>query len=200
MRRISAVATCAVAVLSLALTGCGGDDEGDKSDKGASDSTGSVRAPAKDEGEKADAKESASPTASRTKKPKATTSPTPARTSTPTAAATPAAPRTSAPAAPPKKTTRPGTGPQSVQGTWYHVTRGSGGRVIVLTINGTSMDMRSGGKSCPGTITSAMAIRATCMGEVGTGQASLSGGQLTFKWPGQGGNDYFRRTQPPARP
>ncbi|MFD5704142.1 hypothetical protein [Streptomyces lasiicapitis] len=187
-------------MLSLALTGCGGDD--DSGDEGAAKSTGSVKSPVKDDGEKADAKKdakkSASPTPSRTKKPKATASPTPARTSTPTAAATPTRPRASAPAVPPKKTTRPATGPQSVQGTWYHVTRGSGGRLIVLTVNGTSMDMRSGGKSCPGTITSAMVIRATCMGEVGSGTATLSGGQLTFKWPGQGGNDYFRRTQPPA--
>ncbi|GGR97444.1 hypothetical protein GCM10010252_40120 [Streptomyces aureoverticillatus] len=197
MRRIPAVATCAAAVLALALTGCGGDDD-KKRDKGASGSTGSVQEPAKDDGKKAGAKKTASPTPSRTKKPKATVSPTPARTSTPTAAATPTRPRTSAPAVPPKKTTRPATGPQSVQGTWYHVTRGSGGRLIVLTVNGTSMDMRSGTKSCPGTITSAMEIRATCMGEVGTGKATLSGGQLTFAWPGQGGNDYFRRTQPPA--
>ncbi|GHC56591.1 hypothetical protein GCM10010349_24070 [Streptomyces flavofungini] len=187
-------------MLALALTGCGGDDE--KSDKGASGSTGSVEEPAKDdgkgaeEGEKADGKKTASPTPSRTKK--TTASPTPTRTSRPTAAATPTKPRASAPAVPPKKTTRPASGPQSVQGTWYHVRRGTGGRLIVLTINGTSMNMASGGKSCPGSITSAMVIRATCMGESAAGTARLSGGQLTFAWPDGSGNDYFRRTQPAA--
>lgn len=200
MRRIPAVATCVTAVLALALTGCGGDDE--KSDKGASDSAGSVEAPAKDGakgaegGGKADGKKTASPTPSRTKK--ATASPPPPRTSRPTAAATPTKPRASAPAVPPKKTTRPASGPQSVQGTWYHVRRGTGGRLIVLTINGTSMNMASGGKSCPGTITSAMVIRATCMGESAAGTARLSDGQLTFAWPDGSGNDYFRRTQPAA--
>ncbi|WJV45410.1 hypothetical protein [Streptomyces flavofungini] len=51
---------------------------------------------------------------------------------------------------PQKKTTRPdAAGPQSVQGTCYHVRRGSGGRLIVLTVNGTSMNMTSGGNLRP---------------------------------------------------
>ncbi|MFD0418936.1 hypothetical protein [Streptomyces sp. NPDC127108] len=196
MRRIPAVAACVAAALSLVLTGCGGD--GKKRDKGSSGSTASVEPAEKTPGKgggKDGAEQTASPTPSRTKKATAT----PTRAATPTAPATPTRPRASAPAVPPKKTTRPGTsGPQSVQGTWYHVARGSGGRLIVLTINGTSMNMASGSKSCPGTITSAMVIRATCMGESAAGTARLSGGQLTFAWPNGGGNDYFRRTQPAA--
>lgn len=204
MRRIPAVATCVAAALSLALTGCGGD--GKKSGKGSSGSTASVEEAGKTDdknaphdksdkgGKRGDAEETASPTPSRTKKATAT----PTRPGTPTAAATPTRPRASAPAVPPKKTTRPAAGPQSVQGTWYHVRRGSGGRLIVLTVNGTSMNMASGGKSCPGTITAAMVIRATCMGESAAGTARLSGGQLTFAWPDGSGNDYFRRTQPAA--
>ncbi|MFD9904136.1 hypothetical protein [Streptomyces sp. NPDC059063] len=194
MHRTRSVATSAVAVLALALTGCGGDDKNDHASGTA------------------DVRESASPTPSPTKKPRAAKTPSPASGSpTPTRTAprtgAPAPPRTSAPAVPPKRTTKPTTptkptkpaaGPQSVQGTWYHVARGSGGRLIVLTVNGTSMNMRSGGKSCPGTITAAMTITATCMGEVGRGRATLSGGQLSFVWPGDGGTDYFRRTQPPA--
>ncbi|MFD9864646.1 hypothetical protein [Streptomyces alboflavus] len=196
MRRIPAVATCVAAALSLALTGCGGD--GKKRDKGSSGSTASVEPAEKTPGKgggKDGAEQTASPTPARTKK----ATPTPTRPATPTAAATPTRPRASAPAVPPKKTARPdAAGPQSVQGTWYHVRRGTGGRLIVLTVNGTSMSMTSGGKSCPGTITSAMVIRATCMGESAAGTARLSGGQLTFAWPDGSGNDYFRRTQPAA--
>ncbi|MFD8282936.1 hypothetical protein ACFV47_27670 [Streptomyces solisilvae] len=196
MRKINAAATVAVAVLALALTGCGNDDDKGDQSSGTSDRTAAAEQAADAErGTPSATPTGASPSPSRTKpaekspgaspsSPRATrtadgTTPAPRRT----------APRTQAPAQP------PAGAPASVQGTWYSEVRDPNGNALVMTVTGGSLTVGYQGKSCPGTISAGMAVTMTCQGEtISGGQAVVSdGGQrLTVNWP-QGKPDRYVR-------
>ncbi|MEU0928076.1 hypothetical protein [Streptomyces malaysiensis] len=196
MRKINAAATVAVAVLALALTGCGKDDDKGDQSSGTSDRTADAKqADDAERGTPPATPTGASPSPSRTKpaekrpgaspsSPRATrtadgTTPAPRRT----------APRTQAPAQP------PAGAPASVQGTWYSEVRDPNGNALVMTVTGGSLTVGYQGKSCPGTISAGMAVTMTCQGEtISGGQAVVSdGGQrLTVNWP-QGKPDRYVR-------
>ncbi|MCQ6251221.1 hypothetical protein [Streptomyces malaysiensis] len=196
MRKINAAATVAVAVLALALTGCGNDDDKGDQSSGTSDRTAAAeQADDTERGTPSATPTGASPSPSRTKpaekspgaspsSPRATrtadgTTPAPRRT----------APRTRAPAQP------PAGAPASVQGTWYSEVRDPNGNALVMTVTGGSLTVGYQGKSCPGTISAGMAVTMTCQGEtISGGQAVVSdGGQrLTVNWP-QGKPDRYVR-------
>ncbi|GAA0655305.1 hypothetical protein GCM10009548_22190 [Streptomyces malaysiensis subsp. malaysiensis] len=196
MRKINAAATVAVAVLALALTGCGKDDDKGDQSSGTSDRTAAAeQADDAERGTPSATPTGASPSPSRTKpaekspgarpsSPRATrtadgTTPAPRRT----------APRTQAPAQP------PAGAPASVQGTWYSEVRDPNGNALVMTVTGGSLTVGYQGKSCPGTISAGMAVTMTCQGEtISGGQAVVSdGGQrLTVNWP-QGKPDRYVR-------
>ncbi|AXK31735.1 hypothetical protein DVA86_02790 [Streptomyces armeniacus] len=88
-------------------------------------------------------------------------------------------------------------GPVNVQGKWYVPIR-LDGKLVVMTVNGTSFSITNGGKSCNGTISAGMAVRADC-GSVNNGTASVGDGgeTLTFNWQ-NGRPDKFVRTPPSA--
>ncbi|OPF71206.1 hypothetical protein VT50_0234925 [Streptomyces antioxidans] len=191
---MNAAATVAVAVLALALTGCGKDDDKGASSHGATDKP--VTAHKGDDAKHGTASAtptSASPSPSRTKPAKKPGgSPTTPRATRAAEGSTPAPrhtpPKTQAPPA------RPGA-PASVQGTWYSTVRDPNGKPVVMTVSGSSLSIGYQGKSCPGTINSSMAVTLSCQGEtVSGGHAVVSGdGQkLTVNWP-QGKPDQFVR-------
>ncbi|NIY67763.1 hypothetical protein SMALB_5828 [Streptomyces malaysiensis] len=186
----------AVAVLALALTGCGKDDDKGDQSSGTSDRTAAAeQADDAERGTPSATPTGASPSPSRTKpaekspgaspsSPRATrtadgTTPAPRRT----------APRTQAPAQ------APAGAPASVQGTWYSEVRDPNGNALVMTVTGGSLTVGYQGRSCPGTISAGMAVTMTCQGEtISGGQAVVSdGGQrLTVNWP-QGKPDRYVR-------
>ncbi|MGY0062417.1 hypothetical protein ACWY4P_38800 [Streptomyces sp. LZ34] len=202
MRITTSIATTAVAVLALTLTGCGGDDGDGKSaspakdDKGASQSKDTGKPTPSSTGDSGDMK-SSSPTStpSRSKAPGKAPGKTATRAPGHSATSTPKAPtpsRTSVPS-------RPSTGGRlaSVQGTWYYTIRDASGNLLTLQISGTSMTMSGPKGSCSGTISASLAISITCQGQSASGTAQVSnGGQnLALNWT-TGNPDRFTRTKP----
>ncbi|MET7933815.1 hypothetical protein [Streptomyces sp. NPDC005322] len=82
-----------------------------------------------------------------------------------------------------------------MRGTWYSTVRDKNGKPLVMTVTGGSLSVGYRGKSCPGTISAAMAVTMTCGGETmsgGHGVVSADGRRLTINWP-QGNPDQYVR-------
>lgn len=188
------MAAAAAAVLALTLSGCGSDDDsGDGDDaKAAGKSKTGVSEPA------------AKPS---TTAPKPTPTPTPSRPRTAKPTAPKATPSSTNTAPTPTRSAAPKPAPtgkpsaSGVQGTWYHIVRAQDGKEMVLTISGTSLTMRAGGKSCTGTISASMAMTVDCGGGdmTTTGRAVATGSgsaqKLACTWA-DGSTDRFARTRP----
>ncbi|WP_432039349.1 hypothetical protein [Streptomyces cucumeris] len=196
MQKKNAFAATAVAVLALTLTGCA--DDGDSASPARKDGASATRTAG---GDRTDSSPSAgsSPTAREEagggrhrgagRSPATSAAPRPTRSS---AAPAPAPSRTRTTTAAP---TRPAS-PSGVQGMWYVPVRGGRG-LATLNVSGTSFTLAYAGKSCSGTISSAMAVSSTCAGETSNGTAVVSNGgeNLTFNWT-TGEPDRFVRTKP----
>ncbi|MFE2180903.1 hypothetical protein [Streptomyces sp. NPDC059455] len=195
MRKMNAAVTVAVAVLALALTGCGKDDDKGAQSSGASDKTASAqKADDAERGTASAAPTSASPSPSRTKPAKSPSASPSSPRATRTADGTTPAPRRTTPKTQAPAPTRAGA-PASVQGTWYSTVRDPNGKPLVMTVSGGSLSVGYQGKSCPGTISASMAVTMSCQGEtISGGHAVVSGdGQsLTVNWP-QGNPDRYVR-------
>ncbi|MDT0549474.1 MULTISPECIES: hypothetical protein [Streptomyces] len=191
MRITTSIAATAVAVLALTLTGCGDDGDGKsaaptKDDKGASQSTDAGKPTPSGTGGSGNMK-SSSPTPSKT--PGKTATPLPGRSTTSAPTKAPVPSRTSV--APPTASGQLA----SAQGTWYFRMRDANGNLLTLRVNGTSMALTGPDKTCPGTLTSAMAASFTCAGKTLNGTARVSGRTLSLTWT-DGTTDQFSRTKP----
>ncbi|MFE2441102.1 hypothetical protein ACH4TQ_00830 [Streptomyces sp. NPDC021218] len=196
MRKMNAAATVAVAVLALALTGCGKDDDKGAQSSGTSDKTAAAqKGDGAERGTASATPTGASPSPSRTKPAAKSPGASPSSPrATRTADGVPPAPRRTAPKTRAPAPTRAGA-PASVQGTWYSEVRDPNGKPLVMTVTGGSLTVGYQGKSCPGTISASMAVSMTCQGETisgGTAVVSGDGQSLTINWP-QGKPDRYVR-------